>query len=770
LQVSTIPIIAIALSPFTPYNKTNANTMATTTVFHSIRREEQDKLARKRFLQRLLHDDSKSIIERTKARVELALLTSDAAADQHADDDDEDDIHQMDDITIKHTGLVSRIAAERERDIQRNAERQRREEIILRLIAQLKEQGALMSEARRLRLEKELEQAVEDMEQWEKDYEDAKEENEGEVANKEAFSEHTPPMIRRDFNGSCSEKKKDDSSFQEQLTSFREEQQRQQMRNITLPPSFYKSSLSLLGVVAPEEAQHPQGQGEEEEKNNKSITTHHRSKEISSDSWERRQTHDTADTLSVESDSTASTVEITNVPMGESSPNPPPHGSKEISDCWPTPDTADKSSVQSDSSESTVEINNASSMRLVGDDDDSPNNRTASLERQIQMLLKEAELREESMQMMAMELEQTQRKNEKRIDKLKSHLVKVSKELEDYPRQLQYWKQKSLELSKKVYTLEVELDEKEESIEDLVEYKYSQDVKIDSLEREVETLRLERRRDRAEEVVEQLLVPPKREIIRSASASMMDMAIDTTMNSCVSIATTEEEETIRRLEEEHRKDEEQTKVDVSALEVRVARIAQEKAEMQAELEEMRLLLAEASAKAEQQEERKEQRKKKKKSTTNKGPSQLIYQVSCRKCPKGKNCAVVGVTTEDLKSKVLALAQQSVVVAASSGKKTGRLINPSSFTGLKLDTSSFNLGSLLDNNHSSSNCSVGDLSRLTEETTNEDAFIQHLASHIPKKVAKNNEKEALSFCKKIVKVEVLKKETGEELYWHDSIEE
>jgi predicted nucleic acid-binding Zn-ribbon protein len=191
----------------------------------------------------------------------------------------------------------------------------------------------------------------------------------------------------------------------------------------------------------------------------------------------------------------------------DSSPNPP-HGSssssQEISDCRQTPDTEDTASVESDSTESTIEINNAS-MRLG----DNPPNRTASLERQVQMLLKEAELREESMQMMTMELEQAQRKNEKRIDKLKSHLVKLSKELEDYPRQLQYWKEKSHELSKKVYTLEVELDEKKESIEDLVEYKYSQDVKIDSLEKEVEMLRLERRRDRDEEVVDMELLRQK---------------------------------------------------------------------------------------------------------------------------------------------------------------------------------------------------------------------------------------------------------------------
>jgi len=505
-----------------------------TTVFDSIRREEEEKLARKRHLQRLMHDDSKSIIERTKARVELAILTSDAAV--------RDDDFNIDDAFKRgatNTGVVvSCIAAEREREIQRHMERQR-EESMLCLIAQLKEHGALMSEARKLRLEKELEQAVE---QWE-----IEESSKGEGVVEDALVQvakkalSTRPIIPR------SEETKDVSFFQEQLDLFRDHQQRQQQvsssssssTGIKLPPSFYKSSPSSVGGIAPGE--HPQGQGEEEK--NKIVFTHG-SKEIS-DGWEMRQTLDS----------------------------------------WQTQNTEDTSSVISDCTTSTVEINNAS-VGLAGN----ALNRTESLERQVQMLLKEAELREESMQMMAMELECSER--------------------------------------------------------------------------------------------------------------------------------------------------------------RVARIAQEKAEIQAELDEMHLLLAEASAKAQKKEERGERKKSTK-------SSKLIYQVSCRKCPKGKNCSVVGVTIEDLKSKVLILAKQSITVAVASGekKKTGLL------------DSSFNIGGRLN----SSNCSVGESSRLTEEITNEDAFIQHLASHIPKEVAKN-EKEALSFCKKIVKVEVLKKESGEELYWQDSIDE
>jgi hypothetical protein len=39
-------------------------------------------------------------------------------------------------------------------------------------------------------------------------------------------------------------------------------------------------------------------------------------------------------------------------------------------------------------------------------------------------------------------------------------------------------------------------------------------------------------------------------------------------------------------------------------------------------------------------------------------------------------------------------------------------------------------------------------------------VKHLASHVPTKGAKNVP-DALSFCKKIIRVETLKKESGEE---------
>ena len=67
---------------------------------------------------------------------------------------------------------------------------------------------------------------------------------------------------------------------------------------------------------------------------------------------------------------------------------------------------------------STVEITNSPTSRTI-EELHCSSTTSASLTAQVQMLLKMAELREESLQTMAMELERTQHKNEKRIAELK---------------------------------------------------------------------------------------------------------------------------------------------------------------------------------------------------------------------------------------------------------------------------------------------------------------------------------------------------------------
>ncbi len=394
-------------------------TATTTDIFTSIRQEEEFKLERKRLLRRLLLDESKSTIERTKARVELALLTSDAHIIHGEGDDDDDAIKKKignllllnEEELHSLVGVVSRTAAERERDIERHAERHRREEVILRLEAQLKEQGAVKSEERRQRLEEELAEAVSDMEKWEKDEDNIRMVGEVEIDElpgvevaKMAFSSpsrQTSNIIEEDEGGNDEEDNHD--SFEAQLDSFRQEGEKvvspppSSHPTITIPASFYKSSPSLVG-----------GEGEIID------PPPNRIKEIST-SMQTAETEESDGNASVCSHSTASTVERDNGCTSQSHP--------------PVVVVDDEVTHPSSSSSPT----------------------TASLEHQVQMLLKEAALREESMQLMAMELERSERRNEKRIAKLKNQVSKLAKANGEYPEQLQYWKQKSLAFSRKIY-------------------------------------------------------------------------------------------------------------------------------------------------------------------------------------------------------------------------------------------------------------------------------------------------------------------------------
>ena len=694
--------------------------MATTTtdIFTSIRQEEEFKIERKRLLRRLLLDESKSTIERTKARVELALLTSDAHIHGEGDNDDDDAIKKKignllllnEEELHSLVGVVSRTAAERERDIERHAERHRRDEVILRLEAQLKEQGAVKSEERRQRLEKELAEAKSDMEKWEKDEnirmgEVEMDELPGVEAAKMAFS--SPPRqtsnIIEDKGGNDDDVNHD--SFEAQLESFRQEGEEgvsppPPSSHHIIPASFYKSSPSLVGeegeIIDPPP--------------NRII-------EISK-STQTAETEETSDgNASVCSHSTASTVERDNV-CTRSPPSQPPVVDDEVT----------HPSSSSSSPPTTV-----------------------SLEHQVQMLLKEAALREESMQLMAMELERSERRNEKRIAKLKNQVSKLAKENGEYPEQLQYWKQKSLAFSQKIYELEVELDEKEDEVEDLLDYKQIQDDKVELLGIEIEQLKLELRKkdrlialDRAEECCDILMIPPKRDITRRASEPL-DM--DSTHSDDTGETTGLDDSFVK---------EEENRIDILALESKVSHFAKEKSRMEAELEEMRQLLAETNARAVEREGRDEITKK---------SERIIFQVSCKKCPKGKNCSVVGVTTGDLKMKMRRLTKKCVVAAAECPQKT----TPSSF-----------LGGLLNNHHHTSSAAHSAVPKNKETPSStaastedgdivkqKEVFIKHLASHIPKKMVKN-EKEARSFCKKLIRVEVLKRVGGEELYWEDNV--
>jgi hypothetical protein len=133
----------------------------------SIQKEEKAKNERKHHLQTLISDNSQPFIHRRRASLELALLSSNN--DEHSKKTVDAAVNEKEiaELIVHSSGVVSRTTAERERDIRRNVERQRREEAILNIEAQLKERGVKKCVERRRRLEQELVRAKEEIKRWE---------------------------------------------------------------------------------------------------------------------------------------------------------------------------------------------------------------------------------------------------------------------------------------------------------------------------------------------------------------------------------------------------------------------------------------------------------------------------------------------------------------------------------------------------------------------------------------------------------------------------
>jgi hypothetical protein len=187
------------------------------------------------------------------------------------------------------------------------------------------------------------------------------------------------------------------------------------------------------------------------------------------------------------------------------------------------------------------------------------------------------------------------------------------------------------------------------------------------------------------------------------------------------------------------------KCEILAMEARRARVMQEKREMEAELHEMCVLLDEANQRAEEAQKR-----------ANKKASaeRVIYQVSCRKCSKGRDGQLIGTTRGEGEVKhavreLLKRCSLDVVTSSSSPKKGGSL--RSSLTSP--------LRSLLTKGLRKRSSSV-------DNTCPEESFRKHLASHVPKKMVKT-EKDVFKYCKEIIKIEVLRKNNDEDfLHWRD----
>jgi len=127
--------------------------------------------------------------------------------------------------------------------------------------------------------------------------------------------------------------------------------------------------------------------------------------------------------------------------------------------------------------------------------------------------------------------------------------VELRKDANDYPEQIRHWQQKALDFSKQIYISEMAIEEKEDQVGDLIEYKQIQDGKIDDMEKEAAKLRSE---------------------IQKSS-----------------------EKSFRRDEESN--------IQARLLEAKASQISLEMTQMEAELDTMRILLKDANSKAQRNE-------------------------------------------------------------------------------------------------------------------------------------------------------------------------
>ena len=346
---------------------------------------------------------------------------------------------------------------------------------------------------------------------------------------------------------------------------------------------------------------------------------------------------------------------------------------------------------------------------IHSDEFESWNPKVSSLSRKLYMLQQEAEAREESIKAISAEMVGKKDKNGKQIHKLMGHIRKLHKDNQETPMQLRYWQEKATELSKKVYDLELLLEEQDENINELLEFKEIQSERIETLEEEV----LQNRKDTFNSMVEEEGAPKKPMKKRLSRRASVDMTMQKSLRRASSCQSVDEQV------------KEEAKLEIVALESRLSKVNEEQAQLQRELDSMRSLLETT-----QQEPTEYQEKliiKEKKVVR----ERVIYQLSCHQC-KGKDFNFVATTMLDIVDQVDVHFQE---VAQQVQKMNGK--------GRRSE-SVFTEG--------------------TNSTKWSATFAQHFAKHCRKKCKCADD--VVKYCRKNVKIEILKKEDGAELYWND----
>jgi hypothetical protein len=336
------------------------------------------------------------------------------------------------------------------------------------------------------------------------------------------------------------------------------------------------------------------------------------------------------------------------------------------------------------------------------------NPKVSALSRKLYILQQEAEAREESLKVISAEMVTKKDKNDEQIHKLMGHIRKLHKDSQETPMQLKYWQEKATDLSKKVYDLELLLEEQDDTINELLEFKEIQSERITTLEEEI----LQNRLDTFGSMVDE--DGRRRQKKRLSRRASVDMTMQKSLRRASSCQSMDEQV------------KEEAKLEIIALESRLAKVNEEQVQLQRELDTMRALLESTTQQQEPTYEEKLIVEEKKVVR-----ERLIYQLSCRQC-KGKDLNFVATTMLDIIDQVDVHFQEVVQqVQKMNGK--GRRSDDVFTEG-------------------------------TNSTKWSATFAQHFAKHCRKKC--KCAEDVIKYCRKNVKIEILKKENGAELYWND----
>eukprot|EP00984_Skeletonema_dohrnii_P015617 scaffold6776_cov99-Skeletonema_dohrnii-CCMP3373.AAC.14 len=378
------------------------------------------------------------------------------------------------------SGIVSRTTAEKERDIQRYAERKHPEENIRCLEARLKEQGALKPEARRRRLENELARAKLDNMEWQDDDEQQQEEG------------HVHP-----------------NKGQILIPSF-----------ITIPSGDEGSGPSISPLSSPMTKKGSSG------KHN--VQTHHvvSPSTVSTAAMSKHES-------SFEDDSSG---EIIGGSSHCSPGNDASNGHQKFQQEAKNPrensfqrskkrfarlkrrvenltNDADEYAKQNEHwQEKAIELTmkfyvleEEMDKKVDGIDNLIRCEQLERLEKEVDELMycaakestaipddefweEEARLAHVSLEEETPEEEYEGERDKKRFAKLKRRVENLTNDADIYDKQNEYWQERAIELTMRFYEFEEEMDKKVDGIDNLIRYKQLQHEKIDSLEKEVNEL------------------------------------------------------------------------------------------------------------------------------------------------------------------------------------------------------------------------------------------------------------------------------------------